>query len=75
MSEKTFLIKMEESCFMTSLGWCVCGYGVDKFYKCDGELIDRPEWCPLKELREAKSWDIDNKFVWVEKWALGKKSE
>jgi len=66
MSEKTFLVTMEESCFMTSLGWCVCGYGVDKFYKCDGELIDRPEWCPLKELREAQSCDADMGVTYAE---------
>jgi len=51
---------------MTSLGWCVCGYGVDKFYKCDGELIDRPEWCPLKELREAQSCDADMGVTYAE---------
>jgi len=47
MSEKTFLITMDESCFMTSMGWCVCGYGSDKLHRCDGEINDRPEWCPL----------------------------
>ena len=68
MSEKTFLITMEESCFMTSLGWCVCGYGVDKFYKCDGELIDRPEWCPIVEVQHSDQVPTSTlcKNVWLE---------
>ena len=61
---RDFLITMNDSCLLTSMGWCVCGYGAG-IKKCEGELHDRPEWCPLKELREAKSWDYDRRSVWT----------
>jgi hypothetical protein len=71
MSDKTFLIKMDDTkfCDIREHGECVGKFYCQKipYRYCIGNLKDRPEWCPLKELREAKSWDIDNKFVWVEK--------
>lgn len=65
MSNKTFLITMEDSCFMTSMGWCVCGYGSDKFFKCDGELEKRPEWCPLVAV-EDRGENLLGKRMWRE---------
>jgi hypothetical protein len=35
-------------------------------YNCDGKLDNRPKWCPLKPVREAKSNDYDRSMVWVE---------
>jgi len=62
--KKTFLISMNDSCYLTSLGWCVCGYGSD-LKKCDGELVDRPEWCPLVPVRLARTqFDL----TYAEKW-------
>jgi hypothetical protein len=59
--KRTFLISMDESCYLTSMGWCVCGYGSD-LKKCDGELADRPEWCPMVLVRVAKTqFDITHK--------------
>ena len=62
MSEKTFLINMDEMCDLSYMNIC------QRYQKdCSGEICYRPNWCLLKELREAKSWDVDNRFVWVEK--------
>jgi hypothetical protein len=72
MSNKTFLIKMDAD------GACdyreYTGHIHRIFFcsrtdlkPCGGDLDHRPAWCPLIELREEKSWDLENKFVWVEK--------
>ena len=67
---RDFLITMGDSCYLTSMGWCVCGYGalVDgaDIKKCDGELADRPEWCPLVPVRLART-QFDNEYAdrWV----------
>jgi len=50
MTEKTFLITMDESCLLMSMGVCVYGYDIDKIMKCHGELEARPDWCPLVEV-------------------------
>ena len=62
----TFIISMDDSCFLNSMGWCFAGYGIDRFRRCDGELKYRPYFCPLKKLRECKSSDYDRKMVYVE---------
>ena len=61
MSEKTYLLKMEEKqkCALMSdeLGYGICGhadayYRVTFGYTCQGKLKNRPTWCPLVEQNE-----------------------
>lgn len=55
MSEKTFLIKMAEkrTCSLTldgAYGYKICGHADASFgYTCQGNLKNRPVWCPLVE--------------------------
>jgi hypothetical protein len=74
MSQKTFLIKMDADAACDYREYTghihrifFCSRTTVDNKRCGGCLDHRPEWCPLIELREAKSWDLENKFVWVEK--------
>jgi hypothetical protein len=63
-NEKTFLVEMDDRypCYCTDeLAYCN-----DTGKACGGDLNNRPSWCPLKPLREAKSHDYDRTMVWVE---------
>ena len=76
MIEKTFLVKMndEKKCCMSryyeSYHHCVWAevYPTPKFEdQCKGKSDNRPAWCPLYELREARTHDVMTKTVWVKK--------
>lgn len=60
MSNKTFLITMDDTCFVETMGWC-CGS------KCDGELNNRPEWCPLKEVKWFQIYQGNDAYHEVKK--------
>lgn len=53
MSEKTFLIKMDDTkfCDVREYGEVIGIFYCQKipYCSCKGNLNDRPEWCPLQE--------------------------
>lgn len=55
MSEKTFLVKMDDatncrhSRFMYGIGKGCTAFYDGAFHECPGDLNNRPDWCPLVE--------------------------
>jgi hypothetical protein len=55
MTKRTFLVKMNGDyvCHLNSMNHCVDNDAQDqKTFSdfCHGDLNDRPEWCPLREI-------------------------
>jgi hypothetical protein len=68
MSEKTFLVKIDDFCPINSMGWCVYDQELHKYMKCKNDMDNRPEWCPLVEVQEPVDGMVPaNKKIWVEK--------
>ena len=49
---KTFMIKIDlnERCPCCRLADCECLYLKEPDGDCDGDMSDRPDWCPLVEI-------------------------
>ena len=63
---KTFMVSMWDRCDYISGKRCAYKNHTEMF--CRGDLDNRPDWCPLVEVRKPNNDDIKSyKTVWVEK--------
>lgn len=71
MSNKTFLLNMddESSCSLMKYGEFIGIFYCDEvqYRKCDGKLNNRPEWCPLKEVKWFQIYQGNDAYHEVKK--------
>ena len=72
MSEKTFLVTMDDTkfCDLREYGECTGIFYCEKchYKKCIGNLKARPEWCPIVEVQHSDQVPTSTLFknVWLE---------